>query len=83
MVCADADSFFVIIDVGDEGRNSDGGVFRSSRLGRWLQANGLNLPPPVPNPPLDENKHYFPFIFQQMRHSLLKPILCDHILEVL
>lgn len=62
MACADADGCFVTIDVGDLGRNSDGGVFRSSRLGRWLQADGLNLPPPEPLP-LDENEHNFPYYF--------------------
>lgn len=54
MACADAYGCFVTIDVGDLGRNSDAGVFRSSRLRRWLQAGGLNLPTSKPLP-LDEN----------------------------
>jgi hypothetical protein len=37
----DADDCFITVDVGDLGRNSDGGVFRSSRLGRWLEIRGL------------------------------------------
>jgi len=59
MACADADGCLIRRDLG---RNSDGGVFRSSRLGRWLQADGLNLPPPEPLP-LDENEHNFPYYF--------------------
>lgn len=32
MACADADGYFTTIDVGDLGRNSDGGVFQTSRF---------------------------------------------------
>lgn len=45
MACVDADEYFTTIDVGDVGGNSDGGGFRSSRLGRWLQRGELHLPP--------------------------------------
>jgi len=62
MACADADGCFVTIDVGDLGRNSDGGVFRSSRLGRWLQADGLNLPLPEPLP-LNRKRTQLPLLF--------------------
>lgn len=62
MACADADGCFTTIDVGDLGRNSDGGVFRSSRLGRWLDRGELNLPPPQPLP-FDGNQISFPFFF--------------------
>lgn len=62
MACSDADGCFITVDVGDLGRNSDGGVFRSSRLGRWLQSGGLNLPQPSPLP-RDENAQNFPYFF--------------------
>lgn len=62
MACADVDGCFVTIDVGDLGRNSDGGVFRSSRLGQWLEVHGFNIPPPEPLP-LDKNEHNFPYYF--------------------
>jgi len=44
MVSCDADGIFTTIDVGQAGRNSDGGVFRACRLGRWLDINGLDIP---------------------------------------
>lgn len=46
MAACDADACFTMIEVGYAGRNSDGGVFRASRMGRWLRTNGdrLNLP---------------------------------------
>lgn len=59
MACTDADGCFVTNDIGDLGRNSDGGVFR---LGCWLQADSLKLPPPEPLP-LDENKYNFSYYF--------------------
>lgn len=62
MACADADGCFTTIDVGDLGRNSDGGVFRSSRLGRWLDGGNFNLPQPQPLP-LDANEVPFPYFF--------------------
>lgn len=62
LACADADGCFITIDVGDLGRNSDGGVFRSSRLGRWLQSGGLDLPTPKPLPN-DEDEIAIPYFF--------------------
>lgn len=44
MAIADADGLFTAIDVGDFGRNSDGGVFRKSVIGRLLKNKGLQLP---------------------------------------
>lgn len=39
-----ADGCFITVDIGDLGKNSDGGVFRLSRLGRWLEIGGINIP---------------------------------------
>lgn len=77
MACADADGCFTTIDVGDLGRNSDGGVFRSSRLGRWLEREELNLPQPHPIP-FDANKVLFPYFFAAdeafpLKKYLMKP----------
>ncbi|KAJ8883682.1 hypothetical protein PR048_015536 [Dryococelus australis] len=46
MVACDADSCFTVIEVGHAGRDSDGGVLKASRIGRWLQREGnrLHLP---------------------------------------
>lgn len=43
------------MDVGAEGRNSDGGVFRQSRLYEKLEDNSLNLPRPTV-PPLGQHE---------------------------
>lgn len=50
MACTDVDGYFQTINVGDFGRNRDGGVFQSSRLGCWLQRGGLHLRQAKPLP---------------------------------
>ncbi|KAJ8911004.1 hypothetical protein NQ315_011269 [Exocentrus adspersus] len=46
MAVCDANYYFTIIDVGAPGRLSDGGIFRSSTLGRMLENKTLHLPKP-------------------------------------
>ncbi|XP_073318399.1 uncharacterized protein [Pagrus major] len=41
---------FLAVDVGEFGRNSDGGIFANSRLGQALQGGNLNVPAPCPLP---------------------------------
>lgn len=62
MACSDADGNFIMIETGFAGRNSDSGIFRASRMGRWLEIDGFNLPNPrpLPNGPNEIN---FPFYF--------------------
>lgn len=45
---------FVIVDIGSKGRQSDGGVFASSRIAKKLRSNRMNLPPAkyIPSEPL-------------------------------
>jgi hypothetical protein len=45
LALVDADCRFITVDVGAYGRNSDGGTFRSSMLGKVLLAGKLNIPP--------------------------------------
>ncbi|XP_050510369.1 uncharacterized protein LOC126887076 [Diabrotica virgifera virgifera] len=51
LALVDATYRFVTVDVGAYGRNSDGGIFNSSSLGKKLYSNELNFPPskPLPN----------------------------------
>lgn len=42
----DARYRFVILDIGAEGRQSDGGVFRNSKLYAALEENSLEIPSP-------------------------------------
>ncbi|XP_072159792.1 uncharacterized protein [Bemisia tabaci] len=46
LALVDADYRFITVDVGSYGRNSDGGIFRSSSLGKSLANGTLNIPPP-------------------------------------
>lgn len=54
MAICDANYRFVLVDVGAQGRQSDGGIFRSSAMGRKFYENKMDLPKPriiVPNLP--------------------------------
>lgn len=50
MGIADAEYKLLYIDVGCNGRTSDGGVFNHCSFAKALEANVLNLPPPQPLP---------------------------------
>jgi len=45
MALVDAHYNFIIVDVGAYGRNSDGGIFMHSKLGKGLDRKQLNVPP--------------------------------------
>ena len=47
---ADSNCKFIAIDIGSKGRQSDGGIFRSSKLFTMLENNQLNIPPPTEVP---------------------------------
>lgn len=47
MAVVDSDYKYVFIDVGAEGRQSDGGVLKNSKFGRALINKELDTPPPA------------------------------------
>jgi hypothetical protein len=72
----DANTKFIFIDVGDFGRNSDGGVLKESNFGKILEANKLLLLQPRK---INKNLEYeFPFVFvadkaYPLKTNLMKP----------
>ena len=44
LAICDANYRFVLVDIGDSGRHSDGGVFSNSNIGKLLDRNALNVP---------------------------------------
>ncbi|XP_018405515.1 PREDICTED: putative nuclease HARBI1 [Cyphomyrmex costatus] len=56
LAVSDANYCFTLVDIGAEGRQSDGGIFANSKFGQRLERNEMNLPQPSavePNgPPL-------------------------------
>lgn len=63
------------MDIGAEGRRSDGGIFMESKIGRHLVDNTLNLPPPKS---IVEDGPRLPFIFVAdeafaLSHFMMRP----------
>ncbi|KAK3760844.1 hypothetical protein RRG08_034687 [Elysia crispata] len=54
----DADLMFIVIDVGEYGRNSDGAAFKTSDFGKALMNKELDLPNPSLIPGTDEEMPY-------------------------
>lgn len=50
MAIADANYKLLYVDVGQCGRNADGGVFNRCSFARGMESGQLNFPPPIPLP---------------------------------
>ena len=66
---------FTLVDIGQAGRQSDGGVYKNSNLGSAIDHNTLNIPPPAP---VDNSDKVYPYVFVaddafQLKPFLLKP----------
>lgn len=59
MAVVDVNGLFTIVDIGAEGRRSDGGIFMDSDVGRAFSNKELNLPPPRC---LEENGPPLPYV---------------------
>jgi hypothetical protein len=75
MALVDANYRFLYVDVGCNGRVSDGGIFNGCSLGKGLAANTLNLPPPAPMPGIVPPMPYY-FVADDafaLKENLMKP----------
>ncbi|CAN7977774.1 unnamed protein product, partial [Ixodes persulcatus] len=60
LATCDANYKFILVDVGQPGRYSDGGVFRHSEMGEAILSETVGLPPPAHLP---ETRARMPFVF--------------------
>ena len=65
---------FILVDIGDAGRQSDSGVYNSSKIGHAIENNQLDFPYPEPLPGYDESK-LFPYTFIGDEAFALKPYM--------
>lgn len=72
MATVNANYEFIMVDIGDYGRLSDGSVFSSSNLGYAINNDTLNIPPPQQ---LDDNPTLYPYVFVGDDAFPLKPCL--------
>ena len=66
---------FTLVDIGDAGRQSDGGVYKNSNLGHAIDNNTINRPPASP---INSSGKEYPYVFVaddafQMKPFMLKP----------
>jgi hypothetical protein len=60
MAICNADYEFLLVDVGDAGRQSDGGVYTNSHLGYAIDNNLLNIPN---SEKIGNSDEIFPYVF--------------------
>ena len=58
MAIVDADYKFLVVDIGQMGSASDGGVLDNSNFGSAWNRDRVNMPPPVPLPGTETNTPY-------------------------
>ena len=68
---------FLLVDIGDAARQSDGGVYNNSSLGYAIDNNMLSIPEPEPINGYDTAKQ-FPYVFVaddafQLKNNMVKP----------
>ena len=75
LACCDANYKFTLVDIGDNGRQSDGGVYTNSKLGFAIDNNLLNFPT---SRKIGTSSKVMPYVFVaddafSMKPHLLKP----------
>ncbi|GFT14157.1 DDE Tnp4 domain-containing protein [Trichonephila clavipes] len=75
LACVDANYKFVLVGIGAEGHNTDGGVFRNSIFGQSLEKATLQLPFPLEIP---GTTNMFPFLLIgneafPLKNNLMRP----------
>lgn len=75
LAVVDADGFFLTIDVGEYGRNSDGRALQSSSFGQTMEQGNLDLPDPTPLPGETQNMPFY-FVADEafpLKKNIMKP----------
>ncbi|GFY55142.1 DDE Tnp4 domain-containing protein [Trichonephila inaurata madagascariensis] len=75
LACVDANYKFVLVDIGAEGHNSDGGVFKNSIFEQSLEKGTLQLPCPLE---ILGSSNMLPFLFIEdeafpLKNNLMRP----------
>ncbi|CAK1604032.1 unnamed protein product [Parnassius mnemosyne] len=75
LALVDAHYRFIMVDVGANGRNSDGGIYQESLMGKMFESSQLNVPP---NKPINQNTEPLPYTIVAdaafpLKTYLLKP----------
>lgn len=83
LALVDADYKFIAIDVGSYGRNSDGGIFSNSEMGKKFQDKTFDVPQPMP---LIEGGEPLPYVIVgdeafPLKTYLLRPYSKSHLGE--
>lgn len=81
LALVDADYKFIAIDIGSYGRNSDGGIFSKSAIGKKLHSKTFNVPEPTP---IVENGNPEPYVVVgdeafSLKTYLLRPYSRHHL----
>lgn len=59
MALCHANYKFTLVDIGAEGRHSDGGILKNSKIGKLISTNNIHFPPPSALIDGDEPINYY------------------------
>lgn len=73
MAVCNANYEFTLLDIGDAGRQSDGGVYKNSKLGFAIDNNQINIPPP--GQIRNAGTKLYPYVFVADDAFMMKPFM--------